>query len=161
MKKVSLFLVALMSLNVFLVDHAEAKKSKTKVLARMAGQTLGDDIAPAKKSNNIFYDNTIGKKAPAPEAPKATPVPTPMPEAGTGSVNKDIVKKNQSKEAHMSMGMVYLGKDDLDGAMGEFKKAQAVMNDQVVQRWIKVVNTKKRIKEVNKIIDNMNDTKRP
>jgi hypothetical protein len=166
MKKSSLFFVALISFNLSLTDTASAKNKVKKTVA-ISGALLGKNLdveksKPVKQkpvSGNIFYDSTLGKKP----APVATPVPTPVPVivgAGTGSINKESVRRNQSKETHMSMGMKYLGDNDLNGALGEFKKAQSFSDDTVVKRWIHIVNNKKKIEELNKKIDEINGTKK-
>lgn len=166
MKKSRLLLIALISINIFNPVYSQTdtkvkvKKTNKINMSGALGKNLNVDGAPtpAPASGNIFYNATVGKKAKEPEAPAPTPVPTIEPvQIGTGSVDRAVVQRNQTKESYISSGMTLLTKDDLDGALNEFRKAQSVSNDNVVQRWIQVINNKKRIKEVNRIIESMND----
>lgn len=157
MSKSKLLLVAIISLN---VSFAGVANAQNKAGAAMLGTNLdveNQKTAP-KKSNNVFYDSTLGKKKDAPAPKVVQPVAVMVPGGpGIGSVNKDTVRRNQSKEHFISTGMKYLGEDNLSNALSEFRKAQAISNDPVVQRWIHVINTKIKIKQVNKQIEAMNE----
>lgn len=156
--------MALISINMFNPVYSETKVKVNKTnkvnMSGALGKNLNVDGAPTPSpaSGNIFYNATVGKKSKEPEAPAPTPVITIEPvQIGTGSVDRAVVQRNRTKETYISSGMTLLNNDDLDGALSEFRKAQSVSNDNVVQRWIQVINNKKKIKEVNRIIDSMND----
>lgn len=167
MKRSKLFFIAFISLSIASISsvNAEVKvttKKKTPPKVNMSG-ALGKNLnvdgtpqtaAPGTK-NNIFYNATVGKKIVEPPKPTPTPLPTPPPEGGTGMVNRAAVQKNQTKESYISSGMKLLNENNLDGAMSEFRKAQSLSNDKVVQRWIQVIDTKKKIAQVNKTIADM------
>ncbi|MFN8576193.1 MAG: hypothetical protein U0354_05000 [Candidatus Sericytochromatia bacterium] len=174
MKKLNLILVTFISFSLSSIAISEAKtkvKSNKKAQGIAVTSALGKNLdvenpdSQKKKSGtgNVFYDfaNDQTKKTnTTPVTPKATPIPVVTTGGGTGAINKDTVRKNQIKEAHMSLGMKYLGDKELDNALGEFKKAQAVVDDSVVKRWIHIVNNKKKIDEVNKKIEEINSSKK-
>lgn len=165
MTKSKLLLTAIISLSVSFagIANAENKVNKGVNMSGALGKNLdveNPNKKVEKKSGNIFYNATVGKKQ-AEAAPKVVqPVAVVIPGGGgSGIINKDVVRKNQSKEHFISNGMKYLGEEDLSNALSEFRKAQSVSNDSVIQRWIHVVNTKIKIKQVNKKIEEMGEKK--
>ncbi len=174
MKRNKLFLIILVSLSFYpstavnalevkVTNKTDNKKKKPKKVD-MLGKNL--NVEEEKKpyvepgaSGNIFYNATIAKKAPPPATPVATPTPPPVAESGNGIVNRATVQRNQTKESYISNGMRLLDEDNFDAAMSEFKKAQSIYNDPLIQRWIEITVNKKKIAQVNKIIADMTATR--
>jgi hypothetical protein len=162
MKKYGVFIIAVMTS--FSLSFAANAKPKKAGLVRSFGNAVNSGVKSGINGNvkkGIYGKSSIEMAEEKPVAKPATTTEAPA-DANTNPtgtpVNINMVKKNQSKEEFLATGILYLSSNDYSKALDSFKKAQAISNDIVVQRWVDVTNNKIKIKSVNVLLD---ETKLP
>lgn len=162
MKKSVVFTLAIL-ISVSIQLSGDAKKKRTGLVVSF-GNTVNNKVkrGVSKNVKGGFYGKSTLDQAE--EAPKGSPTPTPSPSPSsltTGEpLNPSLIRKNQNKEDNVASGILLFNSDKYEKAAGEFKKAQSIGNDPIVQRWLDVTNNRQKIKEIESLIDEYNATEK-
>ncbi len=143
MRKYGVLAIVLLILASLTTD-ADAKRKKGSLFKSTAKVSTGAALGRMTGSGAAAAPT----EAAAPVAP--VPVASAIPAVITSGapVDKAFVKKNQSKEDHIASGILFLANDDYSKALGEFKKAQALGKDPILQRWLDIAVNKQKIKDL-------------
>jgi hypothetical protein len=161
MKKYGIFIVAALSSLSFSLG-AVAKDGLVKSFGNAVNNSVKSSVGQNKNLKRGMYGKSTVEMADdkAAAAPvKKDPVAEPAVVTNTNStgtpLDVNIVKKNQTKEDLLATGILYLSSNDLSKALDSFKKAQAISNDHVIQRWVDVVANKIKIKTINSQLEDV------
>lgn len=157
MKKSGVFIIAI--LTSLSLSVAVSAKSKKVGLVKSFGNAVNNSVKSGVSKNvkgGIYGKSSLDQATDKP-APKTAPTAAPpVKEVSTGTpVDVGMVRKNQSKEEFLASGILYLNTNEYNKALDSFKKAQAISNDIIIQRWVDVANNKIKIKSVNSMLENV------